>query len=67
VHEGVEIECLVEGIGEAMEELELERFDARAGGSVDGYGLRMGPVVAFEWIIGLLAKGEMWRTRGLFR
>ena len=37
VHEGVEVEGGVEGVGEALEEVELERFDADVG--VGGVGV----------------------------
>jgi len=61
VHEGVEVEGGVEGVGEAVEELDLEGLDVGLGG---GGGWVVGPVVAFEGVLCLFSEGEVWR-RGL--
>ncbi len=54
VHEGVEVEGGVEGVGELVEEVDLEGFDANFG--VGGVGVeenrRGGAVVAFEGVFG---------------
>src|SRR5580704_7123639 len=54
VHEGVEVEGGVEGVGELVEEIDLEGFDANfwvGGVRVEEYG-RSGAVVAFEGVFG---------------
>jgi hypothetical protein len=54
VHEGVEVEGGVEGVGEALEEVDLQGLDADVGGGVGGMGLGGGAVVAFEVGVGVL-------------
>ena len=54
VHEGVEVEGGVEGVGELVEEVDLEGLDADFG--VGGVGVkecgRGGAIVAFEGVFG---------------
>jgi len=50
MHEGVEIEGGVEGVGEAVEKVDLERLDANFRGF--GGGVGSGRVVALEEIVG---------------
>jgi hypothetical protein len=54
VHEGVEVEGGVEGVGEFVEEVDLEGFDANFW--VGGVGVkecgRGGAIVAFEGVFG---------------
>jgi hypothetical protein len=55
VHEGVDVEGGVEGVGEAVEEVNLKRLDADVVGG-DGSGdviLDGGAIVAFEDVTGL--------------
>jgi hypothetical protein len=60
VHEGVEVEGGVEGVGEALEEVDLQGLDADVGGAVCGGGVGRGAVVALEVGVGiLLGLGEV--------
>ena len=68
MHEGVEVEGGVEGVGEVVEEVDLERLDAnfRVGGvGVKEYG-RGGTVVAFEGFLGRGRGGAGGRSAARF-
>ncbi len=54
VHQGVEVEGGVEGVGEAVEEVDLEGFDAWDGMAAGCAGVG-GRIVAFEGVLCLLA------------
>jgi hypothetical protein len=83
VHEGVEIEGGIEGVGELVEEVDLEGLDAnfRVGGvGVEEVG-RGGAIVAFEGVLGrgrflpggvgfgecYLLLGDTWLTKRAVR
>ena len=67
VHQGVEVEGGVEGVGEAVEEVDLEGLDARAGFGWRGMCGVVGPVVALEGVLCLLAERELLSRGWLVR
>ena len=68
VHEGVEVEGGVEGVGEVVEEVDLQGLDANSG--VCGVGVEElgcgGAVVAFEVVFGRWRFGAGWWSAARF-
>ncbi len=64
VHEGVEVEGGVEGVGESVEEVDLEGFDADVGGEIGVESL--GPVVSFKGVAPPALRGRGWDCGGFW-
>ena len=54
VHESVEVEGGVEGVGQGVEEVDLEGLDADVGRGAGGWGVGGRAVVAFEGVGGIV-------------